>query len=315
MKEKIKVIYIAGVDRSGSTLLGRILGQHKDLFYAGEIRNIWERGFIENQLCGCTKPIKECDVWQEVISDFLNKNKDFDINKIREVLEKICRIRFLPYLVLSKKFGIKNQNVQLISHTVYSLYKSIYDIVNPRYIIDSSKRAPFAFILSMHSEIDIYMLHITRDVRGVAYSLQKKKKTRPEITDTGRVEYMPAYSSFRSAVLWLANNISSEYIGKNFSKCKRIKYEDLSTNPRATLKEIFYELKIDDYDVNQIFLDKNSVNLNINHTVSGNPMRFKTGKVDLKLDEEWKKKMKTTDKLIASSIVLPLLKQYGYKLF
>ena len=74
-KMKIKVIYIICASRSGSTLLGRILGQHKDLFYAGEIEEIWEKSFIENQLCGCGKLFKECNVWQKIIPDFLNKNK------------------------------------------------------------------------------------------------------------------------------------------------------------------------------------------------------------------------------------------------
>jgi len=49
----IKVIYIAGWGRSGSTLIDGILGHTPGLVSVGEIKFIWERGFIENRRCSC----------------------------------------------------------------------------------------------------------------------------------------------------------------------------------------------------------------------------------------------------------------------
>ena len=62
----VKVLYIGGLGRSGSTLLDRMLGQLPGFFSAGEIRDLWQRGLRENALCGCGAPFKECEVWTRV---------------------------------------------------------------------------------------------------------------------------------------------------------------------------------------------------------------------------------------------------------
>lgn len=68
-REKIKVLFIGGYGRSGSTLLDRMLGQMEGFFSAGELRYIWDRSFAENQLCGCGKPFKKCAFWSTVIDE------------------------------------------------------------------------------------------------------------------------------------------------------------------------------------------------------------------------------------------------------
>jgi hypothetical protein len=46
--------------------------------------------------------------------------------------------------------------------------------------------------------------------------------------------------------------------------------------------------------------------------VSGNPSRFRTGKIELQLDEEWKVKMRGADKNVVTALTAPLLLKYGY---
>ena len=41
-------------------------------------------------------------------------------------------------------------------------------------------------------------------------------------------------------------------------------------------------------------------------------MRFQRGKLELRLDEEWKKGMKRTDRYITTFLTWPLLLKYGY---
>ena len=65
---KIKVIYIAGEGRSGSTLLERMLGQINDIVSVGELRFFWNQGSVGSQLCGCEKPLNECEFWSEVFA-------------------------------------------------------------------------------------------------------------------------------------------------------------------------------------------------------------------------------------------------------
>ena len=67
--ERIKVLYIAGWGRSGSTVLGNILGQASGFQFIGEAQSVWQRGFIENQKCGCGKSFKACGLWIEIFNN------------------------------------------------------------------------------------------------------------------------------------------------------------------------------------------------------------------------------------------------------
>ena len=309
MKEKLKLIYIIGAGRSGSTLLERLLGQHGEIFAAGELKQIWERSFVENQLCGCGKDFLQCEVWEKISKVFFKKIDDFNVDKIIQAHKKIDRVRFFPYLYLLKRKKKTNINIETINKYFYLLYRSIQEVTKKTYIIDSSKHPQFAYILSMNDKIDLYVIHLVRDVGGVAYSWGKKK-IRPEIT--GKVEHMPTYNVWVSSILWLVANKLSEIAGRQSKVYKRIKYEDLASEPKKVLTDLFHFLNLNN-ETEDIFLCDNVAKLNKNHTVSGNPMRFRSGEIMLRQDEKWKENMCRKDKIISSILALPFSKKPPFK--
>ena len=64
-----KVLYIARFGRSGSTILGNVLGEVEGFFHGGELRSIWEHGLILNKVCGCGVPFRECEMWRPVLDE------------------------------------------------------------------------------------------------------------------------------------------------------------------------------------------------------------------------------------------------------
>jgi len=64
----MKIIYIGGYGRSGSTLLDIILGQSKYIESGGEIVHA-QRDIKENKKCTCNKFLEECTVWSKVYSE------------------------------------------------------------------------------------------------------------------------------------------------------------------------------------------------------------------------------------------------------
>src|SRR5438105_15565281 len=60
------VLFIGGEGRSGSTLLDRMLGQLPGFFSTGELREVWNRGLIENLDCGCGLSFRSCSFWTAV---------------------------------------------------------------------------------------------------------------------------------------------------------------------------------------------------------------------------------------------------------
>jgi hypothetical protein len=55
--KKTRILYIAGCDRSGSTILDQILGKLPGWFTVGKLADFWQRGPL--QLCGCGRVLKD----------------------------------------------------------------------------------------------------------------------------------------------------------------------------------------------------------------------------------------------------------------
>ena len=57
---------IGGWGRCGSTLVDMMLGQLPGFVSAGEVRELWLRGILENRPCGCGVPFRSCPFWTKV---------------------------------------------------------------------------------------------------------------------------------------------------------------------------------------------------------------------------------------------------------
>ena len=143
--KKIKVVYIAGSGRSGSTLLERLLGQVNGIFAGGELRFIWDRGFQNNQLCGCGEHFNACRIWKNISERVIEcLNNKYEINDIIQLESKLTRFR--NYVKLNNNFFIKELNI-LSDQILPALYNSIQSVAKSNVIIDSSKHPAYLHIL------------------------------------------------------------------------------------------------------------------------------------------------------------------------
>jgi hypothetical protein len=90
-----------------------------------------------------------------------------------------------------------------------------------------------------------------------------------------------------------------------------LRYEDLVRNPTLSIRDALAEVDLGSVDRLPLASGR-QLSLGVNHTVSGNPMRFQTGITDIKPDDEWKNKMKSADKAITTLLTSALLMRYGY---
>ena len=77
MSNKLRVLYIAGLGRSGSTIISNLLGQLENVFSAGELSWIWSRGILANEPCGCGKKFLECGIWKQIYEPNPKKQERF----------------------------------------------------------------------------------------------------------------------------------------------------------------------------------------------------------------------------------------------
>ena len=87
----IKVLFIGGAGRSGSTLLDRLLGQTPGLVSVGEVTNIWKVGFTDDFPCGCGELFSGCPFWREVIAAAFPPGQGLDLPTVKALRRRVQR--------------------------------------------------------------------------------------------------------------------------------------------------------------------------------------------------------------------------------
>ena len=307
-KEKIKVLNIIGWGRSGSTMLGNVLGHCEGFFFGGELRNIWKLSLLKNRLCGCGVPLKECNFWNSVLEKSFNKVENLDVKLIVKQLEKTTKSRAAIFKL--SPYGEKHfLSCRDTLEAMEKLYSGIQTETNCRIIVDATKAPLYSYMLSLLEKLDVYVIHLIRDPRGVAYS-RKKKIVQP---DKKNAIYLEQFNPMSSSLLWNVRNLISEYLWKKYKKkYLMVRYEDFALEPERTVNNILNFTG--ESNSKTPFISDRTVRLGHNHSVWGNPSRFKTGDVELKLDDEWRNKLGFLDKAVSTICTLPLLVKYGYKI-
>lgn len=258
---EVKVIYIAGTGRNGSTLLSYILGEIPGFVNVGEAaRYLYTKRMRERNLpCGCGEIIDRCSFWRELLP--LISGEAIDIGT------KLGRISLLPILLLS--IPPIRAKINQLGEELGSLYKRIREERQAEFIVDSSKHPATAYILSQVSAIDLHVAHLVRDPEGVVQSWRTKK------------DWLKAQRSL-SAILFqvYAYNVLPEILFQKSRKYLRIYYEDLVRSPQIVLKDLLAWLGIESASLP--FIEERQVFLQPQHALGGNPDKLSLGIVELK---------------------------------
>jgi hypothetical protein len=313
-----KVLYIGGFGRSGSTLVERILGQLPGFCSSGEVVFIWQRGLIDGQLCGCGVPVPECEFWSRVGKTAFGGWDQIDAHEMLALQKRIDRNRYIPSMAAPRLRPQARADFERYTDVLSRLYRGIGEVAGARVVIDASKHASTAFLLRRVPGIDLRVVHLVRDSRGVAYSWTKEV-LKPEVTG-GDDAFMPQYSPSSSGRQWVAYNlmfdalgaIDALHLGDTPTPRMLLRYEALMANPREGLERILAHAGEPVTPESFAFLGEGYVDLGCDHTVAGNPMRFHQGRLDLRLDQAWTTKLPERDRKVVTAITWPLQVRYGY---
>ena len=136
----VKVLYIGGFGRSGSTLVERILGQLPGFCSAGEIVFLWQRGLLENQLCGCGATFSECDFWTRVGKTAFGGWDQVDAAEMLALQREVDRNRYIPAMVAPRLRPGAKPALARYTAALSSLYQGIREVSGARVVIDASDR-------------------------------------------------------------------------------------------------------------------------------------------------------------------------------
>ena len=305
--DRPKVLYIAGWGRSGTTLLDNLVGSHHGVFTAGEVTRMWELSFGERRLCGCGAPLLECDLWKAVFDRAFGGTPP-DPNRMLELQRSAIPVWRTPSLVNAARRGQVCAGAAEYADVLSRLYRAIAAETGAGVIVDASKRPPDAVAAGLAEGVDPYLLHMIRDPRACAFSWQR---TQVE-PDSPVPSLMHRHGRLMNIGHWVSWNVASEMVAGIYppGHYRRLRYEDFMTDPRGTLERIF-EFHGEPV-VGSPFTDRVTAHLPGNHTVAGNPKRFRTGEVRIRIDDEWRFRQAAVDRRTATALSLPLLPRYGY---
>ncbi|MCA1672772.1 MAG: sulfotransferase, partial [Actinobacteria bacterium] len=269
LDERVKVLFIAGSGRSGSTLLANMLGQLDGYFSAGELRYLFERGVIENRLCGCGAHFRECRLWTAVADRAFGGMDERDAGQAVSRQHRCTRARHLP-LMLAARWAPDRFSSRMAGYPeqLSRLYRAVREVTGSRVIVDSSKLPTYGYILGKAPAVDLSVVHLVRDPRAVAYSWTRKKAQ----PDRGWSGYMQPQAPVKSALLWNLWNASAAAMwGQLPRRYLLLRYEDFIDEPKESMGRILAMMGDDEPALS--FLDGRRVTLLPNHTVAGNPDR------------------------------------------
>ncbi len=281
---RIKVLYIAGTNRCGSTLLARLLGDLPGFFAIGEgLGHFFSGSSGDHVPCGCGVSVQDCSFWKGI--SFPLEANPFASRWLRlhrtPVLRSYCRLR-------------PKQTNELIG-SVGDFYDAIAQRSGARVIVDSSKSPLHARLLSWVPSVDLYVVYLVRDPRSVVASSCRPK------------EWLPGASPLHATTRWLGLSLGSEYLRSRVPNWHALRYEDFVKAPSRETLQIAANLGYVPAEAK--LMAESMAELGPQHMLGSNPDKLKRGPTRI---AEKSVAMPWVVRAFVSALTAPLLLRYGY---
>lgn len=310
LNERVKVLFLGGYSRSGSTLFDRMLGQIDGFTSTGELAYIWTHGLQENRLCGCGARFLECPFWGRVGEEAFGGWHRVDLEEMVALYGQVNRHRFLPLLLMPRLSSTYQRRLRAYGEVLARLYWAIGRASNSRVIVDSSIDPAYGFLLRHVPGVDLRILHFVRDSRGTAFSWTKHV-VRSDVVD--RSVRMRRFRPWVTALRWNLYHVLVHVLARIVGRAVTVRYEDMVLSPAEQIARAARHLGED--IAGQIDLGRfrpGVFDLDVNHTAAGNRVRLQTGRLPVRIDDEWRTRMPARDRALVTLLSWPLLRHYGY---
>ena len=203
----VPVIYVIGSGRSGSTLLGQLLGGHPEVFYAGEVYN-WKNNHAksiagETRYCSCGEALHECPFWDRV--------RDRMVVRLGEA-----------------HVDLKDRDPTTFARNNAELFRSTLREAQRTVLVDASKRHYRLDLLLASPEFDVTIVHLVRDARAKGFSVLKTREKAG----------LPERAYYTKMWQWQKKNLAMRALFGRHPRYEVVRYEDLVTDPETVVRRL-----------------------------------------------------------------------------
>jgi glycosyltransferase involved in cell wall biosynthesis len=287
--------------------LERVLGEMPEAVNVGELIDLARRS-RDDERCGCGLAFTECPFWIAVGDRAFGGWDTGSVSVIGQLQGRVARQRHMPRLLAMRTADARfRADVDAYGAYYKKLYSAIAAEAGAEYVVDSSKWPVQALVLA-RAGVDVRVIHLVRDARGVAYSLSKDVARPHALNESDLMWRNPPAGA---AARWVACEAQAEALRCCGLRVTRMHYEDFVCQPRRTIENALAQLGVPAGPPELAHVNRTRVVLGKSHGLSGNPSRFRDGEFVLHADEAWHHQMPRRDKVLVSAIGLPFLLSYG----
>lgn len=300
MTPAVNIVYIAGYGRSGSTFLDIVLGASPSVYGVGALSNLFKWG-AEGHSCSCGQGVMACDFWGEILRELGIQQQDC------ARLEKLSR-------AVERRRWFKRDVTPAMREEYQQLQQRLWGLVvekaGTRYILDSSKSSKASFhrpALLMEAGFNVKLIHLSRDGRGVLWSVLKKLGS-PEWQNR---EAPRPVRAVRAIMGWNVANQQAFTLKKQLpaDNYVHLTYEELVTDPDKALAKLGDFLGIETRELQAVLHGERGVSAA--HNIGGNRLRFEKD-IRLKPDFEWQARLPWYYRPLFWVLSWPMMWRLGY---
>lgn len=215
-----KVVYVMGSGRSGSTILGVVLGNCEGVFYAGELDNWLARA--GEPLLGGTERTR---VWGAVRERVTGASDLFGRDCQRLLERSSASLR--PH-----RWRQRRRLRTRYRPVTESLYRAIAGVAGATHVVDTAHFPLRARELQSVAGIDLYLVYLIRDPQAVVASFNLH-------IDRGDVAERRLRTLVTNANLWLTHLLSLlVFLRQPRERRMLLRHESLLADPEGVLRDL-----------------------------------------------------------------------------
>jgi hypothetical protein len=253
----MRIVYVLGLNRSGSTVFERTLGSIDGVFAAGEVHNLFLPPGLD-RTCGCGETLAQCEVWSKVVAE-VEQSAGQPIHtfmtRVGRLQARTGRSRHVANIVRG------TSDAKALAGSLHTLYAAIGRATGSDVVTDSSKTPAGALLLRL-MPVEFTVVDLSREEVATIQSNEVARTwdnvedaAAPPLISGGRLAATQASLTFAARVL--------------HAKVVPISFEDFLSDPAAAASAL-------PVDVSGL---RPGNALARTHQCEGNPSRFGTGEL------------------------------------
>lgn len=300
----MKVIYIAGSGRTGSTLLSLLLSQHHPVANLGQIRDL-PGAARTNAPCSCGSAVPDCPFWGSVLASVYGDSAQSDLDQLTDELKIFRRqYRKTNWERASDRTRLAERNKSFLQR-LSRLYHAAAKTADASVVIDSSKSPEIAAALYLTGDLDLILVNLVRDPRAIAVSWVKRNN------DFGMAR--------KSAVRWRQRQQELRQFdntpGVDFIT---LRYEDFVEQPQRFLELILERVGEPGAFPQPITANRYAISWDRQHLfppANEKILSAMPAETTIIPSNGWRQSRYWRERLVATLTTFPLGLRYGYGLF